>query len=73
MDATQDFGVDQVCDGIATTLFLDRADEDIDYRIAMALYADCGDLILFDGGNHRFDHMEEAVAIVRARHLATSI
>jgi uncharacterized protein len=65
---TRPFGVETVADGIPTTLFLDRGDEVIDYRIAEALYRGIGELHLFDGGSHAFDHMTEAVERIRALH-----
>lgn len=64
-DATLPFGIDEPCDGIPTTLFLDRADQIIDYRIAETMYRDCGRLEIYPGGSHLFRHMDEAVDLIR--------
>jgi len=62
---TRQFEIETVAGGLPTTLFLDRGDEVIDYRIAEAIYRGIGELRLFDGGSHAFDHMTEAVARIR--------
>jgi len=67
---TRAYGVERPCngdeDGTPTTLFLDRGDEVIDYRIAEALYRDCGHILAFDGGDHAFQHLETAVGVIRS-------
>ena len=65
IDQTRAYGILDPCDGVPTTLFLDRGDEVIDYRIAEGLYRDCGRLFIYDGGDHGFQHLEEAIAVVR--------
>ena len=69
IESTRAYGMERPCegedDGVPTTLFLDQGDEVIDYRIAEALYRDCGRLLLYPGGDHAFQHMEEAVDIIR--------
>lgn len=65
IESTRQYGVDNPCDGIPTTLLLDRGDEVIDFRIAEALYRDCGRLLLFEGGDHSFQHLEEALTVIR--------
>ncbi len=64
--ATRSYRVDQVCDGVATTLFLDQGDGLIDYRIAAELYRRCARVHAYPGGDHLFQHMAEAVALIRA-------
>ena len=64
IEATRAYGIANPCDGVPTTLFLDRGDEVIDYRIAEACYRDCGRLLIWDGGDHAFQHMEEAVQVM---------
>jgi uncharacterized protein len=64
--ATQAYGVPNPCDGIQTTLFLDRGDAVIDYRIAERLYASCGRVLIWDDGDHAFQHMEPAIEVIRA-------
>ncbi|MGB5831231.1 MAG: YqiA/YcfP family alpha/beta fold hydrolase [Thiohalocapsa sp.] len=69
INATRAYGIEQPCDGdddgVPTTLFLDRGDEVFDYRVAEALYRDCGRLLLYAGGDHAFQHMEHAVGVIR--------
>jgi predicted esterase YcpF (UPF0227 family) len=63
--STRPYAVDDPCDGVQTTLFLDSDDEVIDYRIAESMYRSCGRLLVFQGGNHAFQHLEEAIAVIR--------
>lgn len=65
IESTRAFAVADPCDGVATTVLLDRGDEVIDYRIAESLYAPCGRLMIWDGGDHAFQHMSEAIALIR--------
>lgn len=65
IESTRRFGVDNPCDGIPTTLFVDKGDEVIDYRIAENLYRNCGRLMLFEGGDHGFQHLDEAIEVIR--------
>lgn len=65
IEGTRRYGIADPCDGVPTTLFLDQGDEVIDYRIAQSLYRACGRLILFPGGDHAFQHLEEAIAVIR--------
>jgi len=63
-DRLRPYGIETPCDGTPTTLFLDRGDEVIDYRIAERLYADCGRLLVWDGGDHAFQHMDAAIEVL---------
>ena len=69
IESTRAYGIEHPCedddDGVPTTLFLDQGDEVIDYRIAEAMYRDCGRLLLYAGGDHAFQHMEHAIGIIR--------
>jgi len=65
IESTRKYGVTTPCDGVPTTLFLDQGDEVIDFRIAESLYRDCGRLLIFAGGDHEFQHLEEAIAVIR--------
>jgi len=65
IERTRPFGVPDPCDGVPTTLFLDQGDAVIDYRIAESLYRPCGRLLLWDGGDHAFQHMDEAIEVIR--------
>jgi predicted esterase YcpF (UPF0227 family) len=64
VEATRRFGVEDVHDGVPTTLLLDQADELIDWRIAEAIYRGVGELDCFPGGSHAFEHLDEAVEIL---------
>lgn len=65
IEATRKYGINHPCDGVPTTLFLDRGDEVIDYRVAESLYRGCGRLMIFGGGDHAFQHLDEAIAVIR--------
>ncbi len=71
IESTRRFGIDNPCDGVPTTLFLDRGDEVIDYRIAEGLYSACGRLMIWDGGDHAFQHLDDAIEVIRG-HLDAS-
>lgn len=62
---TRQYAIDSVDDGVPTTLFLDKGDETIDYRVAADLYRDSGEVLIFEGGNHRFQHMKEAITHIK--------
>ena len=64
-DRTRAYGLADPCDGVPTTVFLDRGDEVIDYRIAERIHANCGRLLIWDGGDHAFKHMDAVIAIIR--------
>ena len=66
IEETRAYGVPNPCNGVPTTLLLDRGDETIDYRIAESLYRSCGRLRIWDGGDHAFQHLDEAVEEIRA-------
>lgn len=66
IEETRPYRIDNPCDGVPTTLFLDRGDETIDYRIAESIYRDCGRLMIWDGGDHAFQHLAEAALVMRA-------
>lgn len=66
IEQTRAYCVAKPCNGVPTTLFLDRGDETIDYRIAESLYRPCGQLRIWDGGDHAFQHLEEAAEDMRA-------
>lgn len=65
IESTRKYGVAAPGDGVPTTIFADKGDEVIDYRIAEDLFRDCGRLMLFEGGDHGFQHLEEALAVIR--------
>ena len=52
------------CDGIPRTVLLDVGDEILDARKTIKKYEDKVALHVFEGGSHRFDHMEEAMPAI---------
>jgi predicted esterase YcpF (UPF0227 family) len=68
IESTRAYGIVEPCDGIATTVFLERGDAVIDAGIAERLYARCGRVLIWDGGDHAFQHLGVAVEIL-AGHL----
>ena len=41
-------------------MLLDEGDELLDYREAEAFYRGCGKILVYPGGNHRFEHLPQA-------------
>lgn len=66
--ATRQYAIQDVNDGVATSLLLDKADELIDWRIADSIYTGIGEIHAFAGGSHAFEHMDEAVEILARIH-----
>jgi len=52
-------------DGIGTLVLLDEGDELIDYRDAKQRYDGIGHVVVFPGGSHRFDHLQESEGLIR--------
>jgi len=63
---TRSYEIKAVDDGVPTTLFLDKGDETIDYRVAAEMYRDSAELMVFEGGDHRFQHMAEVIEYIQA-------
>ncbi|MGD8615654.1 MAG: YqiA/YcfP family alpha/beta fold hydrolase [Gammaproteobacteria bacterium] len=49
-----------------TLVLLDEGDEIIDYRFATERYRDAGRVIVYPGGSHRFEHLGEGAAQIKA-------
>jgi hypothetical protein len=64
IESTRKYAIADPCGGVPTTLFLDKGDEVIDYRIAEGLYSHCGRVMVFEGGDHGFQHLDEAIAVI---------
>ncbi len=47
-------------------LLLDRGDDVLDYNKAIARFGPTSDIHLFENGSHRFDHLPESLAAIRA-------
>ncbi|MFB1492246.1 MULTISPECIES: YqiA/YcfP family alpha/beta fold hydrolase [unclassified Thiocapsa] len=65
IESTRPYGIAAPCDGTPSTLFLERGDEVIDARIAERIYARCGRLLVWEGGDHAFQHLDEAIETIR--------
>lgn len=50
------------------TVLLDEADEVIPYREALERYGERGKVVVYPGGSHGFEHLEEALEHLRAAH-----
>lgn len=46
-------------------ILLDKGDEVIDFNEAQKQYRDCAEVLCFDGGNHAFQHLAEALPSIR--------
>jgi predicted esterase YcpF (UPF0227 family) len=68
IEATRRFAIEEVNDGVPTSLLLDQGDELIDWRIAAAIYQGIGELYCFPGGSHAFEHLDQAVDILARLH-----
>ncbi|NNF97035.1 MAG: esterase, partial [Halobacteria archaeon] len=44
---------------VATLVLLYKGDEVLYYRVAASRYAECGEVILFEDGDHQFQHLPE--------------
>ncbi|MFP3874499.1 MAG: YqiA/YcfP family alpha/beta fold hydrolase [Thiohalophilus sp.] len=53
---------------VPTLLLLDRGDEVLDYHTAADRYRACAEVRLFDGGDHAFQHLPEALPFIRKLH-----
>lgn len=64
IESTRKYEILSLCDGVPTTVLADKDDEVIDYRVAETLYRNCGRLMIFEGGDHGFQHLDEAIAVI---------
>lgn len=66
LDALLTLDIPDPCiESVPTLLLLDKGDELLDYRVAVNRYQDCADVIIFEGGDHQFQHMPEALSKIR--------
>jgi predicted esterase YcpF (UPF0227 family) len=49
-----------------TLLLLDKGDEILDYRVAVARYQNCAEIVMFNGGDHQFQHMTASLSRIKA-------
>lgn len=53
------------CNGSGTLMLLDSGDKVINHEYAVNLYKGKSQIKMFDGGSHRFDHLKEAMPIIK--------
>ena len=51
---------------VPTLLLLDKGDEVLDYRVAVARYQNCAEIVMFNGGDHQFQHMTASLSRIKA-------
>ena len=63
LEALKKYDIEKVCsDNVSTLLLVDKADEIIDYRFAVEKYKHCAEMILYEKGDHQFQHLMESIA-----------
>jgi predicted esterase YcpF (UPF0227 family) len=50
---------------VPTLLLLDKGDEILDYRVAVARYQNCAEIVMFNGGDHQFQHMAASLSRIK--------
>ncbi|MHA1539798.1 MAG: YqiA/YcfP family alpha/beta fold hydrolase [Alphaproteobacteria bacterium] len=53
---------------IPTTVFLDKGDEVLDYKIAEITYKSIGTVFTYAGGSHGFDHLDNVIKILEEKY-----
>lgn len=56
---------DPCAESIPTLLLLDKGDEVLDYHIAANRYQHCADVVIFEGGDHQFQHLAESLPKIK--------
>lgn len=65
LDALLAYDVPSPCTKpVPALLLIDKGDEVLDYHIALNRYQDCAEAILFDDGDHQFQHMTESIHVI---------
>ncbi len=66
LDALRPYYVVDPCrDPVPTLVLLDQGDELLDHRIAFERYQACAEVLRFDGGDHQFQHLPEAIESIK--------
>ncbi len=66
LDALLELDVPVPCaNPVPTLLLVDKGDEVIDYHTAVTRYRDCAQVIMYEGGNHQFQHMPEGLSLIQ--------
>lgn len=62
LDELKNYDISSPCLApVPTLLLIDKADEIIDYHHAQEKYQTCGRIILYEGGDHQFQHLTESL------------
>lgn len=66
LDQLQRYNVEQPClNHTKTLLLIDKDDEVIEYSFAVEQYKKCAEIILYDGGDHQFQHLDESIPKIK--------
>lgn len=62
LQALKKYDIEDVCSAkVSTLLLVDKADEIIDYRFAVEKYQYCAEMVLYEKGDHQFQHLMESI------------
>lgn len=66
LDALKSYDILSPClTEISTLLLIDKDDEVIDYQHAVNKYQTCGEIILYEGGDHKFQHLTQSLSAIK--------
>ena len=66
LDALLTLDVPDPCtESVPTLLLLDKNDEVLDHQIAASRYQNCAEVVIFDGGDHQFQHLPESIPRIK--------
>lgn len=66
LDELDKYTISSPCSPVVPTLVLiNKADEVIDYHFAYKQYHSCAEVILFEGGDHQLQHLNESIPKIK--------
>jgi predicted esterase YcpF (UPF0227 family) len=66
LDALKNYDIPYPCQAVIPTLLLiDKGDEVIDCQHAVDKYQSCGEIILYEGGDHQFQHLTQSLSAIK--------
>ena len=66
LDALLELDVPSPCvESVPTLLLVDKGDEVIDYHTAVTHYRDCAQIMMFEDGDHQFQHMTKSLSAIQ--------
>ncbi len=69
LDTLQALDIPEPClNPVPSLVLLDRGDELLDYRITANRYQSCAEVVIFENGDHQFQHMPESLPLIRKLH-----